>query len=93
MTANLYVVRKYTNYVVKLILPMFIIVLLSTLTYWIDPMSAPAQSGRYSDSRTVYSDIQPHSIQRPAQDQLQHAAGLVCMVGTHIFAHTTRLTL
>ena len=37
--------RKYTNYVVKLILPMFIIVLLSTLTYWIDPMSAPARVG------------------------------------------------
>jgi len=45
VTANLYVVRKYTNYVVKLILPMFIIVLLSTLTYWIDPMSAPARVG------------------------------------------------
>ena len=45
VTANLYVVRKFTNYVVKLILPMFIIVLLSTLTYWIDPMSAPARVG------------------------------------------------
>ena len=45
VTANLYVMRKYTNYVVKLILPMFIIVLLSTLTYWIDPMSAPARVG------------------------------------------------
>ena len=45
VTASLYVTRLFMNYVVKLILPMFIIVLLSTLTYWIDPMSAPARVG------------------------------------------------
>ena len=45
VTANLNVSRLSQNYVVKLILPMFIIVLLSTLTYWIDPKSAPARVG------------------------------------------------
>lgn len=45
VTATLNVKRKAQNYIVKLILPMFIIVLLSTLTYWIDPTSPPARIG------------------------------------------------
>ena len=45
MTAELYLTRKSENYIVKLIMPMFIIVTLSTLTYWIDPGSPPARVG------------------------------------------------
>lgn len=45
VSANLYVVRKYQNYIVKCILPMFIIVTLSTITFWIDAASAPARVG------------------------------------------------
>jgi hypothetical protein len=45
VTAQLHVTRKFQNYIVKLIMPMFIIVTLSTLTYWIDPGSPPARVG------------------------------------------------
>ena len=45
VTSNLYVQRKSENYIVKLITPMFIIVTLSTLTFWIDPGSPPARVG------------------------------------------------
>jgi len=45
VTAYLHVTRKFQNYIVKLIMPMFIIVTLSTLTYWIDPGSPPARVG------------------------------------------------
>ena len=45
VSGNLYVKRKFQNYVVKVILPMFIIVSLSTITYFIDASSTPARVG------------------------------------------------
>lgn len=45
VAGNLYVKRKFQNYIVKLILPMFIIVCLSTITYFIDASSTPARVG------------------------------------------------
>jgi hypothetical protein len=45
VTANLFVSRKYENYIVKMIAPMFVITLLSTLTFWIDANSPPARVG------------------------------------------------
>merc|ERR1711871_206069 len=37
--------RDVTNFFAKLILPVFLIVLISTLSYWIDPEVAPARVG------------------------------------------------
>lgn len=45
VTGSLYVERKSQNYIVKLILPMFVIVSLSTITYFIDCSSTPARVG------------------------------------------------
>jgi hypothetical protein len=45
VSGNLYVKRKFQNYIVKVILPMFIIVCLSTITYFIDASSTPARVG------------------------------------------------
>lgn len=45
VTSNLHVQRKSASYILKMILPMFVVVCLSTLTYWIDPMSPPARVG------------------------------------------------
>jgi len=43
--ARLKVKRLFQNYIVKMIMPMFIIVFLSTLTFWIDASSPPARIG------------------------------------------------
>lgn len=43
--ATLNVYRLTNSYVIKMIAPMFLLVFLSSLTYWIDPMSAPARVG------------------------------------------------
>ena len=45
VVGNLLVTRKSGNYIVKMILPMFVVVTLSTLTYWVDPKSPPARVG------------------------------------------------
>merc|ERR1712146_158527 len=37
--------REVTNFFAKLVLPVFLIVLISTLSYWIDPGVAPARVG------------------------------------------------
>eukprot|EP00048_Salpingoeca_helianthica_P016128 m.230595 g.230595 ORF g.230595 m.230595 type:complete len:429 (-) comp18088_c0_seq1:56-1342(-) len=37
--------RRHENYIVKYILPLAFLVLLSQLSYWIDPMSPPARVG------------------------------------------------
>lgn len=43
--ASLNVYRLTNSYVIKMIAPMFLLVFLSSLTYWIDPMSTPARIG------------------------------------------------
>lgn len=45
VTAQLYIQRKSASYILKMILPMFVVVCLSTLTYWIDCTSPPARVG------------------------------------------------
>jgi len=45
VTANIHVKRKSASYILKMILPMFVVVCLSTLTYWIDANSPPARVG------------------------------------------------
>ena len=44
VVSSLYLTRKSASYVLKMILPMFVVVCLSTLTYWIDSASPPGMS-------------------------------------------------
>ena len=43
--ATLYVSRLWNSYVLKMIVPMFLIVLVSALSYFVDPAAAPARVG------------------------------------------------
>merc|ERR1712072_29511 len=45
LTSSTLLMREYTNFMFKLILPVFLIVMTSSLSYWIDPTVAPARVG------------------------------------------------
>lgn len=45
ITFSIYAQRQAENYVTKLVLPLFLLTVLSTLTYWIDLHSPPARTG------------------------------------------------